>query len=258
LRKIRLDVPVLRQLDADKSPMSCPTDLTTWSGLPVHSAPAFSKAIARISRMNISRCLTLVVLLLASSIAATAQTVPPGNVWSSGTTIDLFAGGASASGNAGPVAGGAAGWELTPWLGVDGNLTWLKTFGNAEAFTTALNARAHFLTNRAVSPYVRAGFGLYRTSFSSASVDVPDFYRRRTADASPGFDSSYRFTDPAWVFGGGVTIFRSHHVAIHPAAETIVVRRDAQSYVVASVTVHVSYHFELHSDTPAGSNRSGS
>jgi hypothetical protein len=209
--------------------------------------------------MNANRCLAFVVVFfLASPIAATAQPVPPGNVWSHGTTIDLFAGGASASGDAGPVAGGAAGWEVTPWLGVDGNLTWLKTFGGSEAFTTALNARAHLLTNRTVSPYVRAGFGLYRTSFSSASVDVPDFYRRRTADASPGHDSSYRFTDPAWVFGGGLTIFRSRHVAIHPAAEAIVVRRDAQSYVVTSVTVHVSYHFELHPSPPSGSRRTGS
>ena len=71
--------------------------------------------------MNANRCPTLVVFLLASSIAATAQPVPPGNVWSHGTTIDVFAGGSSASGTAGPVAGGAAGWELTPWLGVDGN-----------------------------------------------------------------------------------------------------------------------------------------
>ena len=155
--------------------------------------------------------------------------------------------------DAGPVAGGAAGWELTPWLGVDGNLSWLKTFGDAEAFTAAVNARAHFLTNRAVLPYVRAGFGLYRTSFNSTLTDVPDFYRRRIADASSGYDSSYRFTDPAWVFGGGLTIFRSRHVAIHPAAEAIVVRRDAQSYVVTSVTVHISYHFELHPSPAARS-----
>jgi hypothetical protein len=208
--------------------------------------------------MNANRYSLLVVFLLASSITATAQPVPAGNVWSHGTTIDVFAGGASASGDAGPVAGGAAGWELTPWFGVDGNLSWLKTFGDAEAFTTAVNARTHFLTNRAVSPYVRAGFGLYRTSFNSTLTDVPDFYRRRIADASPGYDSSYRFTDPAWVVGGGLTIFRSHHVAIHPAAEAIVVRRDAQSYVVTSVTVHVSYHFELHPSPAAGSNRTGS
>jgi opacity protein-like surface antigen len=208
--------------------------------------------------MNANRYSLLVVFLLASSITATAQPVPAGNVWSHGTTIDVFAGGASASGDAGPVAGGAAGWELTPWFGVDGNLSWLKTFGDAEAFTAAVNARAHFLTNRAVSPYVRAGFGLYRTSFNSTLTDVPDFYRRRIADASPGYDSSYRFTDPAWVVGGGLTIFRSHHVAIHPAAEAIVVRRDAQSYVVTSVTVHVSYHFELHPSPAAGSNRTGS
>jgi hypothetical protein len=108
-----------------------------------------------------------------------------------------------------PVTGGAAGWELTPWLGVDGSLAWPKTFGDAETFTTAVNARAHFLTTRAVSPYVRAGFGLYRTLFSSSLTDVPDFYRRRTVQASTGYDSSYRFADPAWVFGAGLTISRA-------------------------------------------------
>ena len=148
------------------------------------------------------------------------------------------------------------GLGLKPWLGVDGNLTWLKTFGDSEAFTTALNARAHFLTNRAVSPVRPAGFGLYRTSFNSASVDVPDFYRRRTTDASPGYDSLYRFTDPAWVFGSGLTIFRSRHVAIHPAAEAIVVRRDAQSYVVTSGPF-TRYLFELDPSPPSGSRRIG-
>jgi hypothetical protein len=86
---------------------------------------------------------------------------------------------------------------------------------------------------------------------------VPDFYRRRTTHALTGYDSSYRFTDPAWVFGAGLTIFRTRHVAIYPAAEAIVVRGDAQNYVVTSMTVHVSYHFELHSSPPAGSNRTG-
>ena len=224
----------------------------------MESAPEPSKAIADISGMNANRSPLLVaVFLLASSVGATAQPAPPGNVWSHGTTIDVFAGGASASGNAGPVVGGAAGWELTPWLGVEGNLTWLKTFGDAEAFTTAVNARAHFLTNRAVSPYLRGGFGLFRTSFDSSLTDVPDFYRRRTADTSQGFDSSYRFTDPAWVVGAGLTVFRSRHVAIHPAAEAIVVRRDGQSYVVTSMTVHFSYHFELHPNPAVGSNRGG-
>jgi hypothetical protein len=52
--------------------------------------------------------------------------------------------------------------------------------------------------------------------------------------------------------------FQSRHVAIHPAAEAIVVRGDAQNYVVTSMTVHVSYHFEVHPNPPAGSNRTGS
>jgi hypothetical protein len=107
--------------------------------------------------MNTNRSAMLVVVfLLASSFAATAQSVPPGNVWSRGTTIELFAGGASASGSAGSVTGGAAGWELRPWLGVDGSLAWPTTFGDAETFT-GRSQRTRSFSDDPLSVAVRPG-----------------------------------------------------------------------------------------------------
>lgn len=193
---------------------------------------------------------TLLVFVTSATVAA--QTMPPGNTWSHGTTVDVFAGVATASSRGGALAGGAAGWEITPRFGLEGRMTWFDRPGRAEAFAAALTARASLVSMRTAVPFVKGGVGLYRASFETANGNMPDFYRRRLG---AGFGMTHTFTDPSFVVGGGVDVFTSQHWAIRAEIEASVVRRQSRSYVVTAVTMGVAYHFEEHPVTPAGARK---
>jgi hypothetical protein len=192
------------------------------------------------------------LLVFVTSTGVAAQTTPPGNAWSHGTTVDVFAGVAAASSRGSALAGGAAGWEITPRLGLEGRMAWLDRPGRAEAFAAALTARANLTNARPAVLFVKGGVGLYRASFEAADGNMPDFYRRRLG---PGFGMTHTFTDPSFVVGGGVNVFTSRHWAIRPEIEAIVVRRQSRSHVVTAVTMGVAYHFEEHPVTPAGERK---
>jgi hypothetical protein len=192
------------------------------------------------------------LLVFVTSTSVVAQTTPAGNMWSHGTTVDVFAGVAAASSRGGALAGGAAGWEITPRFGLEGRMAWFDRPARAEAFAAALAARANLMSARTAVPFVKGGVGLYRASFEAADGNMPDFYRRRLG---PGFGLSRTFTDPSFVVGGGVSVFTSRHWAVRPEIEATVVRRQSRSYVVTAVTMGVAYHFEEHPVTPAGERR---
>jgi hypothetical protein len=61
---------------------------------------------------------------------------------------------------------------------------------------------------------------------------------------------SATFTDPSVVFGGGLNVFVSRHVAIRPNLEATVIMRDRQTHMVGSAAVHLAYHFKDHPITP--------
>jgi hypothetical protein len=191
-------------------------------------------------------------LVFVTSTSVAAQTTPPGNTWSHGTTADVFAGAAAASSRGGALAGGAAGWEVTPRFGLEGRMAWFGRPGRAEAFAAALTARASLMSARTAMPFVKGGVGLYRASFEAADGNMPDFYRRRLG---PGFGMSRTFTDPSLVVGGGVNVFASRHWAVRPEIEATVVRRQSRSYVVTAVTMGVAYHFEEHPVAPGGARK---
>jgi hypothetical protein len=149
------------------------------------------------------------------------------------------------------MAGGAAGWEVTPRFGVEAAASWLDRPGADEAFAAALTAHTHLRGLRAVSPFLRGGVGLYRVTFDANARDVPDFYRRRMGAAGAYVRAGRSFTDPSLIAGGGVNVFVSRHVAFRPQIEAIVVRRQSRSHVVTAVTMQVAYHFEEHIITPA-------
>ena len=201
--------------------------------------------------MNPGGCLRMAVIsVFVLSTPATAQSVPTGELWSHGTTISLLAGVASASSDTGPLAGGAAGWEITPRFGLEGSVAWLDRAGAAEAFSAAFTAHATLTAARPAVPFIRGGVGLYRASFAAAD-EMPDFYRRRLLAPASAFGMPRSFTDPSFVLGGGVNVFASRHLAIRPEIEAIVVRRNSRSHIVTAVTMHVAYHFEDHPITPA-------
>lgn|SRR5687767_6359421 len=214
------------------------------------------------------------VAWLALAAAAFAQTAAP-HEWSRGTTLNGFAGIATESSSSGPAFGGALGWELTPRFALEGSGSWIEFDGRHNAFAAAMKVRGRLFGRRKIDPFLQGGIGLYRASFdartdempgpmmngtfigampSLASYrfgDVPHFYQHRMDDFA-GDDMLRRtFTDPAFVFGGGVNLFVTRHLAIRPDVEAMVVVRDRRSQMVTSIGVHAVYHFEEHPVTPA-------
>jgi hypothetical protein len=189
-------------------------------------------------------------LLLVRPASAPAQTTGPEHAWSNGTTIEGFAGAATDSSTTGALAGGGAGWEMTPRFGIAGSMAWLDRGTGAGAFSAALTAHASLLSPRGVVPFVTGGFGLYRASFDAVDDSIPDFYRPRI-EAESGPQTTFTFTDPAFVVGGGVNVFASRNWSIRPKVDVMIVVRDSQSYVVTAAAVGVAYHFEDHPITPA-------
>ena len=185
-----------------------------------------------------------VVMLGVSAPVAWAQKIaPPPNLWTHGTTVNLFAGTASASSETGPLAGGAVGWEVTRWVTVEGSGSWLNRRDNAEAFAADLKALINVAAARSVVPFVEGGIGLYPRLVRLVSRGPARRYQARTVAAA---GDRVTFTDPSFIVGGGVNLIASRHVAIRPDVEAKIVRRNSESYVVTAVSIHLAYHFEDH------------
>lgn len=188
---------------------------------------------------------------LVGAVPAAAQVVPPGNMWSHGTTLSLFGGAASGDSETGALAGGGVGWEISPVLGLEGRVSWLDRGAGADGFAASLTVAGTWANATAIKPFVEAGVGLYRASFDPARGGIPEFYRRRMQPSGlAGALEPDTFTDPSFVVGGGANVFLSRHVAIRPAADVTFVRRESHGTTVAAARVHVVYHFEDHPVTP--------
>jgi hypothetical protein len=199
--------------------------------------------------VNVGRSVGFAVLMACAVPAvgaAQTQTVPPGNTWSNGTTIEAFAGVASADSRSGALAGGAAGWEITPRVGLEGSVAWFDRSGGSEAFAAAFTAHANLLGPAIVVPFVRGGVGMYRATFDRGRDDIPEFYRQRLGPGTSPIGTFHTFTDPSLVVGGGVNLFTTRHWVISPEVETILLRRHSRTHAVTSITAHVAYHFEEH------------
>jgi outer membrane protein with beta-barrel domain len=186
------------------------------------------------------------IVMLALSIPAAGQVVSPGTDWGRGTTLNVFAGTAADSSNAKPLVGTSVGWEVTPRLAIEGSGYWIERGTGASSFAAALKLQTGLTAPHVAVPFLEAGVGLFRASFEPTATAVPDFYRRRMLGATAEVGATDTFTDPSFVVGGGINIFVTPHIAIRPDVETMIVRRDAQTYVVTAAAVHVAYHFESH------------
>lgn len=176
------------------------------------------------------------ILVLSTCGLASAQTAPAGNTWSHGTTVNVFAGVASASSETGPLAGGAFGWEVTPWVALEGSGSWLDRHNGADAFAADLKALVNLAAAHPVVPFLEGGIGLYRAWFDLSRGTLPGFYQGRMAGN-----------------GGNVNFFISRQVAIRPDVEAKIVRRNSQNFVMTAVSIHLAYHFEDHPITPSRS-----
>jgi hypothetical protein len=184
------------------------------------------------------------LVMLALSAPASAQLLHQSHDWNHGTTLNLFAGAGTDPAGTQPLLGTSHGWEITPSIGIEGSGYWFDRSGKSDAFAAALKLQAGVTAPHTVVPFVTAGIGLYRASFDAAAGNIPDFYRRRIAMHGDGPGIMSTFTDPSFVFGGGLNVFVTRHVAIRPDVETMIVVRDSASHVVTAVAVHLAYHFE--------------
>ena len=194
------------------------------------------------SRALQAGCSALVMLTL--SINASAQQ-PGASEWEHATTLNAFVGAGTDSSETGAIAGMAMGWEASPLLAFEGSGSWLDRGAGADAFAASLKVQARLQSFRTAVPFLEAGFGLYRAWFDADSTAIPEFYESRiTATART-------LTDPAFVFGGGVSLFASRRISIRPEVETMLVRRDGQNYFVTSLAARFAYHFGDRPTTPA-------
>jgi Outer membrane protein beta-barrel domain len=195
-------------------------------------------------------CFAAALLLLPC--AAAAQPPAPTSAWAHGTTVNAFAGGAAESSRTRALLGGSFGWEITPGIGIEASGSWLDRGTDADAFLADLTGQVALTPPTRIVPFVEGGIGFYRATFGQAATDIPAFYRRRLMGQGFMAASKHTFTDPAFVFGGGVNIYLNRHVAIRPTVNAIVVHRDAANHTLAEFAVHLAYHFEQHPLIAAG------
>ena len=198
------------------------------------------------SRALQAGCFALVMLGLAMNASA-QQTAPPEGEHA--TTLNVFAGAGTDSSETGLVAGMAMGWDATRRLALEGSGSWLDRGAGADAFSAAMKVQARLRTVRTVVPFVEAGFAMYRAWFDPGSTAIPAFYQQRITA------TDRTVTDPAFVFGGGVSLFASRRTSIRPEAETIFVRSSGQNYFVTTFAARFVYHFEDRPITPAMRSR---
>lgn len=191
-------------------------------------------------------CVSLVMLALSINASAQQATPPEGE---HATTLNVFAGAGTDSSKTGLVAGMAMGWDATPMLGLEGSGSWLDRGDGADAFSAALKVQARLRSVRTVVPFVEAGFGMYRAWFDPDSTAIPEFYQQRITA------TDRTVTDPAFVFGGGVSLFASRRISIRPEVESVLVRASGQNYFVTTVAARFVYHFEDRPMTPAVRSR---
>jgi len=200
-----------------------------------------------------SKVVTLSLLAaLAVSSPCFAQSNPsePSTIWSHGTTLSALGGVATASSqNTGALAGGDLGWEITPQVALQGTGTWFDRGLGAGGFAAALTVQKSFGSPHPAAPFVTGGVGLYRAWFNtSQATNIPSFYSSRMT--GPPGQTSYSFTDPTFVVGGGFNLFLSPHIEIRPDFEGVIVFNGSGSYVLATFVFRVAYHFETHPVTP--------
>ncbi len=86
---------------------------------------------------------------------------------------------------------------------------------------------------------MEGGFGLYSASFNpKLATDIPPFYSERMSGVTTN-----RFNDPAFFAAAGADVYRSNRLAVRPTVGATMAVRDGRTHTVATVTVHVEYHF---------------
>ena len=187
-----------------------------------------------------------VALMATAPVAVNAQTTD----FTRCTTANFFAGAATAKDTSQALFGGAVGWELTRRLSAEMTTKWSVPERQAETFSAIGTLQVAFTGRQTFVPFMTVGAGVHHASFDLDKSEIPEFYTRRLTDPKRMAGIRQTFTDPAFVAGGGVSIFASRHISVRPEIEVMLVPSDSETYVITSFTVRLAYHFELHRVTP--------
>jgi hypothetical protein len=180
---------------------------------------------------------------------AWSQTIKA-NEWRHGTTLAGFVGAASTASDTSVAAGAALGWELTPHFTIEGRGIWFDAGHRADAFTALLGARVPLLPARPLAPFLSAGAGVYRASFTPMSSSIPRFYQRRMMSGSARLQGRI-FDDFVVAFGGGADVFLATHLALRPEVTILLVTNRTDTRTLPVYGVQLAYHFEEHPITPS-------
>jgi hypothetical protein len=186
----------------------------------------------------------LIVTQIAHAPVASAQTAAT-HEWSHGTILTALAGAATApSADTRATLGGGFGWEINHRVSVEGSGAWLVPRHDDQGFAADLTALVHLTRPIKIAPFVGGGVGLYIASFDTTAGPLPDFYQKRLPQDSPVTQRT--FTDPSFVFTGGVDILATPRWSIRPDVSVKLVTDGSSAYAITIAAVRIAYHFEFH------------
>ena len=194
------------------------------------------------------RVLLTLVLTSVLLVPAAARGQGGEEPWGPGTTLSVFGGAGTTDSRLAGVAGAAIGWELTPYVAIEGSGMWLARTHGAAEFAALLGPRISLLSPRGVVPTVFAGVGMMRASVRLDDARLSPFYARR-AGQFPGRGTGV-FEDLALAVGGGADVYLGHHLAVRPDVRVLFVTAESDTRAVPVAGVHVTYHFEPHPYLP--------
>jgi uncharacterized protein involved in copper resistance len=192
-------------------------------------------------------------VLVTTAVTAVAQ--PPVKAAYEPSTrcssLAVYGGVSTAESRTGGLAGGAIGWQISPWVGLEADSFWVDRPGSEAGFSAAFNARWSLVTGWKAIPFLKTGLGLYHASFDTGDDTVPAFYLDRLGDGSAGVGVKRSFTDPTAIVGGGVDIGLSRRVSLRPQADATFAFDHGKSRVMPGFTLHLAFHFDEHPITPS-------
>jgi hypothetical protein len=176
-----------------------------------------------------------------SGLAAQTASSDP---WRHCTFVDVSVGDLAApSSLQRALASGGLGWEVNHRISIEGSALWAFPRGSDNGFAADLTLLANLRQPRRIVPFAGAGIGLYHASFDTTG-SIPEFYERRLTPSVVSHRQD--FTDPSFVFLGGVNLFTSSHVSIRPDVAVRLVTGDSRAYALTALAAHVTYHFGVH------------
>src|SRR5512142_2480497 len=118
-------------------------------------------------------------LVFWSAAAASAQSIVATEYGTQGTELSIGTGAATSASTTGAMVAATAKWQITQWVGIEGRGAWFDRGTDATAFGADLSGVVNLVSRRVVTPFVGAGFCMYRASFASSDAPMSDFYRSR-------------------------------------------------------------------------------